>query len=432
MSYRLLFGLLFSKVDEERAHSFASFALNVLTRAPVLGPLIRRVLAPRDPRLRVRAMGLSFPSPLGAAAGMDKGATWFDALRSIGFGYVEIGTITARAQEGTPARRVWRLTGDRALINAMGFPNPGTAAAAERLRRRSDHTIVGANIGRSLHPVGSTASDDYCASVRELAPVSDYVALNVSSPNTPGLRDLQAEGVLRGLISDVRDELHRLDRDLPLLVKISPDLSDEEVDAIADLALELRLDGIIAVNTTVERAGLHSAEPSGTEGRGGVSGAPLKARSVAVLSRLRSRVGDRVTLISVGGIEDANDAWQRILAGASLLQSYTGFVYGGPLWPSKINRGLLRRLDLAGAASLQDMIGAGAPAEPNGSSVEFRDVTPPAPRPPTRARPAWQPEATPAPQSASVAEHGRPRPQSTENDGAGAQVVAESAPSCWR
>ena len=289
---------------------------------------------------------------------MDKDATWFESLGDLGFGFVEVGTITAKPQAGNPRPRVWRSTQDQALLNSMGFPNPGADATAARLRHRRGETIIGANLGKSMTVSIDDAGRDYAESVAKLAPLSDYLVLNVSSPNTPGLRTMQGVELLGGLIANVRQELARIDCQVPLLIKIAPDLSDEELDAIADLALALEVDGIVAVNTTVQRTGLASDAPAVPARAGGISGPPLRARAIYVLERLRARVGDALVLVSVGGIATPDDAWQRVLAGATLVQAYTGFVYGGPLWPRRINRGLSKRVREAGFTSLHDAIGA--------------------------------------------------------------------------
>jgi dihydroorotate dehydrogenase len=239
----------------------------------------------------------------------------------------------------------------------MGFPSKGAEAAARRLARRRSRTVVGVNIGKNRDTALERAHDDYREAARITAAHADYVVLNVSSPNTPGLRDLESVERLRPLVEAVRGEV----AGRPLLVKISPDLSDDDIDAVADLALELGLAGIVATNTTVRRDGLDTpageiAANAWPEG-GGVSGRPLKARSLVVLQRLRARVGDRVTLISVGGVESADDVWERILAGATLVQTYTGFVYGGPGWPRAVNLELARRTWDAGARSIQELVG---------------------------------------------------------------------------
>jgi dihydroorotate dehydrogenase len=354
--YRLFFRLVLQRIPAERAHHLAMGTARFLGRVPGLLGLLRRLLAPSDPALRVTALGRTFPSPLGVAGGTDKDLTWFDELGALGFGFVEAGTVTALAQPGNPGARVWRLPDDRALLNRMGFPNGGAEAAAPRLRARSGRTIVGVNIGKSKVVPVEEAASDYRASARLLASDADFMVVNVSSPNTPGLRDMQAVGPLRGLLVAVREEIGS---GLPLLVKIGPDLADEDVDAVADLAVELGLQGIVATNTTVGRVGLRSA-PSLYRREGGVSGAPLKARSLAVLSRLHARVGGQLVLVSVGGVESEDDVWQRLAAGASLVQAYTGFVYGGPLWPSRVNRRLARRLRAAGFSSVEELIGSSA------------------------------------------------------------------------
>jgi dihydroorotate dehydrogenase len=234
--YRLVFRLVLQRIDPEVTHAAAARAMRLATRIPGVRAIVRRAFAVRDPRLEVRALGLTFPSPLGVAAGVDKDGGWFEGLGTLGFGFVEVGTVTAAGQEGNPRPRVFRLPADRALLNRMGFPNPGADAVAGRLRRRSGRTVVGVNVGKSRTAPVEAAGDDYRASVRRLAPLADYLVINVSSPNTPGLRDMQAVELLRPLVGAVRRELEAGAR-LPLLVKIGPDLSDAQVDAVADRAL---------------------------------------------------------------------------------------------------------------------------------------------------------------------------------------------------
>ncbi|TDD92101.1 quinone-dependent dihydroorotate dehydrogenase [Actinomadura rubrisoli] len=342
--YRLLFSLVISRVSAETVHHLTLRALRAIQAVPGAASLLRRLLVPRDPALAVRALGLDFPSPLGLAAGFDKDAVAYDALGAFGFGHVEIGTVTGRPQPGNPRPRLFRLVADRAVVNRMGFNNQGSEAAAGRLRGRGAGTIVGVNIGKTKAVPEGEAAADYVASTERLAPHADYLVVNVSSPNTPGLRDLQAVEHLRPLLTAVREAADRSGpRRVPLLVKIAPDLADDDVDAVADLALELGLDGIIATNTTIARDGLRSA-PDLVKETGGLSGAPLKERSTEVLRRLRDRTGGRLVLVSVGGVETADDAWERIRAGATLVQGYTGMVYGGPFWARRVQRGLSRRL----------------------------------------------------------------------------------------
>jgi len=351
--YRLLYRVVLRRVPAEAAHLAAFALIRGVARVPGAAWLLGRWLGPRDPVLRVRALGLEFPGPLGLAAGFDKDARGTRGLAALGFGFVEVGTVTARAQPGNPKPRMFRLAADRALVNRMGFNNAGAAAAAARLghsrgRRSRRGPVVGVNIGKSRAAPDEEAAADYAASARAVAAVAGYVAVNVSSPNTPGLRDLQAADRLRPVLVAVRAALDAAvsgGRRVPLLVKIAPDLADADVDAIADLALELGLDGIIATNTTVSRDGLASpAAEVAAAGAGGLSGPPLRARSLAVLRRLRARAGDRMVLIAAGGIETPDDAWERLRAGATLVQGYTGFVYGGPLWPRRMHAGLARRM----------------------------------------------------------------------------------------
>jgi dihydroorotate dehydrogenase len=355
--YRLVFWLILKRLPAELAHRLGFAMLRCWTAIPGVKWLLRRWLAPRDPVLRVHALGLEFPGPLGLAAGFDKDAHGVAALGALGFGFVEVGTVTAQPQPGNPKPRMFRLPRDRALVNRMGFNNRGAAVMAARLRkrRRDGALIVGVNIGKTKVVAEADALSDYADSARQLGPLADYLVVNVSSPNTPGLRNLQAVELLRPLLAGVIAALDDLGRKPPILVKIAPDLADADVDAIADLALELGLDGIIATNTTISRDGLaSSADEIARAGAGGLSGAPLKARSLEVLRRLRARVGDKLVLIAAGGIESADDAWDRLRAGATLVQGYTGFIYGGPLWPRRLHRGLAAKARDAGLTSIGD------------------------------------------------------------------------------
>ncbi len=356
-AYDVLFRGVLAHVDPERAHHLGFRAIRSgrgLARA-----LIR---VPTEP---VEAMGLTFPNPLGLAAGFDKNATGIDALAALGFGFVEVGTVTALPQPGNARPRLFRLPEDRAVVNRMGFNNDGAEAVARRLRnrqrrldrrdgrrrvnvrhnaRRASRPLLGINIGKSKAvPEDDRAAvlADYATSARLLAPYADYLVVNVSSPNTPGLRSLQAVDRLGPLLDEVRrvaDEAAL--RAIPLCVKIAPDLADEDVVAIADLAREREVEGLVATNTTISRAGLHTApDRVAALGDGGLSGPVLRRRSLEVLRLLRSR--DReTTIISAGGISSAEDVRERLRAGATLVQAYTGFVYGGPLWPRRVVRDL--------------------------------------------------------------------------------------------
>ena len=279
-------------------------------------------------------------------AGFDKNAVGIDALAALGFGHVEIGTVTAEPQPGNPKPRLFRLAEDRAILNRMGFNNDGAEVVAARLAvrgRTEPGPVLGINIGKTKVVAEADATADYLKSATLLAPHADYLVVNVSSPNTPGLRDLQAVEKLGPLLSAVRRRVDEVSdqRRVPLLVKIAPDLADEDVAAVADLALAIGLDGIIATNTTISRQGLRS-DPSAVAalGAGGISGTPLTQRSEAVLGLLRDRVGPGLTLIGVGGITSVEDAQRRVRAGADLVQGYTAFIYEGPGWPRRIARGL--------------------------------------------------------------------------------------------
>jgi dihydroorotate dehydrogenase len=374
--YELVYRVLLRHLPAETAHAAGFWLIRAAAAVPGVAGLLRRWLAPRDPVLRVRALGLDLPGPLGLAAGFDKDARGAGALGALGFAFVEAGTVTAQAQPGNPRPRMFRLAADRALVNRMGFNNAGASAAAARLRgrpgRRGGHraVAVGVNIGKTKAVPAGQAVADYVTSARLVAGAADYVAVNVSSPNTPGLRDLQAVSSLRPLLVAVREALGGAGgsgpaRRVPLLVKIAPDLADSDIDAIADLALELGLDGIIAANTTVSREGLATGPAEvAAAGAGGLSGRPLRPRALEVLRRLHARAGGRLVLIAAGGIETADDAWERIAAGATLVQGYTGFIYGGPLWPRRIHHGLARRAREAGLASISEARGTAVSQRP--------------------------------------------------------------------
>ena len=359
--YKIFFNLVFQHMDPEKAHHLAFRWIRLAARVPVLRTFVAAALAPRFRELRTEAFGLRMHGPFGLAAGFDKNAVAVDGMAMLGFDHIEIGTVTGEAQPGNPKKRLFRLVPDRALINRMGFNNEGSLAVAARLASREPvfKTVVGVNIGKTKVVPEAEAVADYVKSAERLAPFADYLVVNVSSPNTPGLRNLQAVDHLRPLLTAVREAADRIvaHRRVPLLVKIAPDLADEDVDAVADLAVELGLDGIIATNTTIAREGLRSA-PALVKETGGLSGAPLKERSLEVLRRLYARVGDRITLVGVGGVENAEDAWQRILAGATLVQGYSAFVYEGPFYARAIHKGLAARLRTSPYATLADAVGA--------------------------------------------------------------------------
>lgn len=347
-AYRRLFDTVLTRIDPEAAH-LAGFAAIRAGRGPLRS--LERIRS-RDLEA-VHVMGLRFPHRFGLAAGFDKNALGVDALAALGFGHVEVGTVTALAQPGNPRPRLFRLTADAAVVNRMGFNNDGAEAVAHRLAERAleldrryppgaPRPVLGVNIGKSkVVPEDDQAAvlADYETSTQLLAPLAQYLVVNVSSPNTPGLRSLQAVERLQPLLEHVRRtaDLVTVHHRVPLLVKIAPDLADDEVLAVADLAVAIGLDGIIATNTTISRVGLSTAaETVAATGAGGLSGPPLRARATEVLRLLRGRVPDDLALIGVGGVSSPTDAVARVEAGADLVQAYTAFVYEGPLWPHRV------------------------------------------------------------------------------------------------
>ncbi len=335
MLYNFIFKVFFAKLDPEFAHHLVATAMRVAATLR-----LTRVGAPKPSSTKsVQAMGLTFRGAFGVAAGFDKHAILVRALGDLGFSHVEIGSVTARPQAGNPKPRLFRLVSDRALINRMGFNNEGADAIAVRLERLRQKygaklPVIGVNIGKSKVTEVENAVEDYRYSAKKLAKFADYLAVNVSSPNTPGLRSLQAVDALRPiLVAVIEESLGK-----PVLVKIAPDLADEDILAVAELSNELQLAGVIATNTTIARTGLRAAEPEvALIGAGGLSGAPLKARSIEVLKLLKANLADGQVIVSVGGIETAEEAQERLNLGATLVQGYTGFIYAGPFWARKIN-----------------------------------------------------------------------------------------------
>jgi dihydroorotate dehydrogenase len=353
MCWRLVRWILF-RFDPESIHRLAHRVLHLVPPA-----LARRRRPRADPRLRVRCLGLDFESPVGLAAGFDKGDVAVAALLGMGFSHLEIGTITPRPQRGNDRPRLFRLPEHRALINRMGFNNEGAAACAARLAALDPAArtgVVGINVGKNKVTPNEQAVDDYLACIEALQGHADYVVVNISSPNTPGLRQLQEREALDRLLRACVARLKALAPGKGLVVKLAPDLEPEALDEAVDVAIAAGVAAIAATNTTLSRAGVEGHPRAGEAG--GLSGAPLTARSTAVIRRVAARAAGRVPIIGSGGVMSAEDAWAKIRAGASLVQVYTGFIYGGPGFPSRLNRELCRLMERDGFSSVEQAIGA--------------------------------------------------------------------------
>jgi dihydroorotate dehydrogenase len=375
--YRRFVGPLLLQDEGADAERLSQLTLATLAQVSLRRdwPLVRDTLQGlagelqrRDARLEQTLFGCRFSNPVGLAAGFDKNGVAAGVWDRFGFGFAEVGTVTWQAQAGNPRPRLFRLAAERAALNRMGFNNDGAQALRRTLERQTlpppgrRPAVLGLNIGKSRSASLELAPDDYASSLAMLAPLADYAVINVSSPNTPGLRDLQEESQLRRLV----ERLRRLPACPPLLVKIAPDLEDDAIDAIARLAYEEGLAGVIAVNTSQHRLGLEQRRLSGSgltlaEEAGGLSGRPLRPRALEVLRRLRATAGPALPLIGVGGIDSAEAAWERIAAGASLVQLYTGWIYEGPALVPQILEGLLRQLEVHGLRTIGDAVGCGRP-----------------------------------------------------------------------
>lgn len=298
-----------------------------------------------DQRLETTIAGLRFPNPVGLAAGLDKDAKMVDEFSALGFGFVEIGTVTPLAQPGNEKPRLFRLPADEALINRMGFNNEGAEAAASRLKKRSSLIPVGGNIGKNKNTLNENAVEDYEKCFRTLYNVVDYFVVNVSSPNTPGLRALQEKEPLKKLLlhlQKINSEMSSVDQKKPVFLKIAPDLTNEQLDEIIEVVNESGIDGIVATNTTILRDNLKTGKAEiETMGNGGLSGKPLSKRSTEVIRYLHLKSGGHIPIIGVGGIHSAEEALEKLQAGASLLQIYTGFIYEGPSLVKRINKAIL-------------------------------------------------------------------------------------------
>jgi len=355
--YSLIRSLLFT-LDEERSHDLTLGLLQTAYRVPGVATLVRRRYADRTPSLPVEVMGLRFPNPLGLAAGLDKEARCFAPLRDFGFGFLELGTVTPQPQPGNPKPRLFRLRRHAAIINRMGFNSSGLETFLGNLAAQPRRGLIGINLGKNKLTPEAQAIDDYLTGLRAVYAHADYVTLNISSPNTPGLRALQDEAPLAALLAALKNEQNLLarthGRHVPIAVKIAPDLDDNGIDAIARLLVAHKMDAVIATNTTITRPGLEQ-EPQARE-TGGLSGRPLRALSTQVIRRLHSTLQGRIPIIGVGGIGSADDAWEKLVAGADLIQLYTAFIYQGPGVVKEIVRGLAERIHAQGASNLADAL----------------------------------------------------------------------------
>jgi dihydroorotate dehydrogenase len=330
--------------DAEKVHYFAAWMLKITLRIPVINSLFKRYFTLIDKRLHRQLFGIDFPNPVGLAAGFDKNATMFPDLFSCGFGFIEIGTVTPKGQEGNDKPRLFRLKTDEAIINRMGFNNDGVTKAVEALKKKKPHWVIGGNIGKNKLTSNENAYSDYLICFESLYPFVDYFVVNVSSPNTPNLRALQDKEPLKALLKGLITERDKKPVKRPILLKIAPDLSEEQLDDIVSISMELNLDGLVATNTTIDRSELKSSTGEIERcGQGGLSGKPLSKRSTEVIRYLHRNTKGKIPIIGVGGIHSPQDALDKLEAGASLVQLYTGFVYEGPGLIRRINKAILKK-----------------------------------------------------------------------------------------
>jgi len=339
--YKLLLRPFFFLFPSETAHHLALWLLKAVLLLPGMRRVFRKCYTVQDKRLERKVFGLTFPNPVGLAAGFDKDAKYVDELACLGFGFIEIGTVTPRPQDGNPKPRLFRLIPDEALINRMGFNNEGMIAAEQRLVHRKSKIIIGGNIGKNKLTPNEHALQDYLVCFDALAGVVDYFVVNVSSPNTPGLRELQEKEPLTQLLLALQERNVTLPRPRPLLLKIAPDLTDTQLDDIIEIVQAAKLDGIVATNTTISREWLTASKVKLDKiGAGGLSGKPLRQRSTEMIRYIAQKTSGQLPIIAVGGIFTAADAREKLDAGASLVQVYTGFIYEGQGIAKRICKGL--------------------------------------------------------------------------------------------
>jgi dihydroorotate dehydrogenase len=340
--YRFFTRPFLFQFDPEKIHYFTFSALKFLGSLPLAENLLRLLFSYEDKKLERELFGIKFKNPVGLAAGFDKDAKLIDELACLGFGFIEIGTLTPQPQAGNDQPRLFRLPEDQALINRMGFNNEGVLAAVERLKKRKSKVIVGGNIGKNKITPNDKAVDDYNYCFEALYQYVDYFVVNVSSPNTPGLRELQEKEPLRNLMLHIKKLCDLKEKSKPVLLKIAPDLTTSQLDDIIEILVSTKTDGVIATNTTISREGLVTSHNRiSAIGNGGLSGKPVREKSTEVISYLRSKLGKNYPIIGVGGIMSSEDAIEKINAGADLIQVYTGFIYEGPAFAKKICRALI-------------------------------------------------------------------------------------------
>ena len=330
--------------DPEKVHYFTSGLIHFLLSIPGMKFLWNKLYRVNDPKLQRDIFGLKFPNPVGLAAGFDKNANMYNDLAYCGFGFIEVGTVTPKAQPGNSKPRLFRLKEDRAIINRMGFNNDGVDAAIKNLKRKNVNIIIGGNIGKNKMTSNDQATEDYKICFESLFPYVDYFVVNVSSPNTPNLRELQEKEPLKQLLKTLQELNDLKENRKPILLKIAPDLTDEQLNDIVDIVDEVNLDGVIATNTTINRDGLKSSiENIEKIGAGGLSGRPVRSRSTEVIKYLYDRSNGTIKIIGVGGIHSPEDAIEKLNAGACLVQLYTGFIYEGPSLIKRINKAILKK-----------------------------------------------------------------------------------------
>ncbi|CAN5443976.1 quinone-dependent dihydroorotate dehydrogenase [soil metagenome] len=337
--YKYLIRPVLFLFDPEGVHHFTFRFLQIACGIPGVRTLLRAIFVSNHPSLERKILGLTFKNPVGLAAGFDKDAKLIDEFSCFGFGFIEIGTLTPKAQPGNPIPRLFRLPEDQAVINRMGFNNEGVEAAVERLKKRHTDVIIGGNIGKNKNTPNENAPEDYRICFEILYPYVDYFVVNVSSPNTPGLRDLQEKEPLKNLLTVMKELNRAKEKPKPVFLKIAPDLTASQLDDVVEILLETNTDGVIATNTTISREGLVTpASKIESIGAGGLSGKPLTKRSAEVIQYLRQKLGKEFVIIGVGGIMKPEDAVEMIRAGADLVQIYTGFIYEGPSLIKTINQ----------------------------------------------------------------------------------------------